>query len=131
MSRTEHTVQVASVSYFYLYEGRSGQTYNISGHNEIENIEMVRLLCAILSRELGCQPLDKLITFVKDRPGHDRYYALDASRIASELGWKAKHGLEEGLEMTVRWYLDHEQWLQSCINGQYLQYYEQVYGDRV
>jgi dTDP-glucose 4,6-dehydratase len=114
-----------------FHKGRSGQTYNISGHTEIENIEMVRLLCAILSRELGCQPLDKLITFVKDRPGHDRHYALDASRIASELGWKAKYRLEEGLEMTVRWYLDHEQWLQSCINGQYLRYYEQVYGDRV
>jgi dTDP-glucose 4,6-dehydratase len=113
-----------------FHEGKTGLTYNIGGHNEIENIELVRILCDTLTRLLGCEPLDRLIKFVKDRPGHDRRYAIDASFIESELGWRPAFDFQEGLEKTVRWYLDNEGWLEDCVSGQYSKYYEQMYGNR-
>ncbi len=113
-----------------FHRGKSGETYNIGGHNEITNIELVRLICRILDDLLGGGPYERLITFVKDRPGHDRRYAIDASYIEHQLGWVPQHTFDNGIRKTVQWYLDHEDWLESCISGQYLKYYEEMYDKR-
>ncbi len=113
-----------------FHQGRSGHTYNIGGNNEIENIALVRAVCRILDEVLGGGPRADLIRFVTDRPGHDRRYAIDASRIKRELGWSPAHTFEDGLRRTVKWYLDNDDWLQSCVTGQYLEYYEKMYANR-
>ena len=113
-----------------FHQGKSGETYNIGGHNEITNIALVRLICRIIDDVLGGEPHERLISFVKDRPGHDRRYAIDASYIQSELGWTPQHTFDKGIRKTVQWYLDHEDWLESCISGQYLKYYEEMYDKR-
>jgi len=113
-----------------FHRGQSGETYNIGGHNEIANIELVRKICGLLDEFLGGGPREDLITFVKDRPGHDRRYAIDASKIDRELDWRPRNSFEEGLRRTVKWYLDNEQWLNNCINGSYLKYYEEMYLNR-
>ncbi len=113
-----------------FHSGSSGQTYNIGGHNEIENVKIVRKICRIMDEMLGGEPRERLITFVTDRPGHDRRYAIDASHIQEELGWKPSFTFEEGLRRTVKWYLDNEDWMENCITGQYLQYYEKMYSNR-
>jgi len=95
--------------------GRNGETYNVGGHNEWANIRIVELICDLideLAPQLGGSSR-KLITFVKDRPGHDRRYAIDASKIESELGWKPAHTFERGLRETVRWYLEHQEWVET------------------
>ena len=114
-----------------FHRGESGRTYTIGGDSEMKNIDLVKLLCAIIAETLGRPPFDDLITFVEDRPGHDRRYAIDATRISADLNWCPRHGLRDGLETTVRWYLDHEDWLASCVSGEYLTYYEKNYGHRV
>jgi dTDP-glucose 4,6-dehydratase len=94
-----------------LDKGRIGRSYNIGGENEARNIDLVRMICAILDRERPeAAPHDRLISFVADRPGHDARYAIDPTRIREELGWRPSVTLEEGLEKTVRWYLDNEAW---------------------
>ena len=111
-------------------EGVIGETYNIGGHNEWKNIDLVELLCDLMDEELG-QPLGQskqLITFVKDRQGHDRRYAIDAQKIADELGWKPSVDFKEGLRHTVRWYLENEVWLNSVTSGTYQHYYNEQYG---
>jgi len=113
-----------------FHKGRSGETYNVGGHNEIENIELVKLLCRTLDEILGGGPREKLIRFVKDRPGHDRRYAIDPSYIQKELGWTPRHNFEQGLRLTVQWYLDHQEWLEGCLSGEYLKYYEMMYSNR-
>ena len=113
-----------------FHKGAKGKTYNIGGHNEIENIAIVRTLCAILDELVGGEPHERLITFVKDRLGHDRRYAIDASFIDKELGWKPQHTFEQGIRATVKWYLDHSKWLSDCISGDYLKYYDQMYSKR-
>jgi len=113
-----------------FHKGESGLTYNIGGHNEIRNIDLVRLVCRILDQLVGGDPKEKLITFVKDRPGHDRRYAIDASFIQEKLGWKPQYRFEDGLRKTVQWYLDNEKWLSDCISGAYLQYYQKMYQNR-
>ena len=113
-----------------FHEGKSGKTYNVGGHSEIENIKLVRLLCRLLDEMLGGGPREKLITFVKDRPGHDRRYAIDPSLIANELGWKPSYKLEDGLRKTIKWYIDNSQWLEKCVSGEYLRYYEMMYAGR-
>jgi dTDP-glucose 4,6-dehydratase len=105
-----------------LREGAPGEVYNIGGSNELENIALVRLLL----RELGKG--EDLITFVPDRPGHDRRYAIDAGKIRRELGWAPRHGFAEGLAATVRWYLDHRAWWEKIRSGEYRDYYERMYG---
>lgn len=115
-----------------FHRGENGRTYNIGGHNEWKNIDLVRLLCRIMDRNTG-QPegtSEKLITFVKDRAGHDLRYAIDASRIERELGWKPSLDFEKGLELTVSWYLGNEDWLKQVTSGDYLHYYEQQYHQR-
>jgi len=110
--------------------GESGETYNIGGHNEVENLELVRTLCRLLDECLGGGPREELIEFVTDRPGHDRRYAIDASHIQQQLGWKPSVTFEQGLGRTIDWYLQHEAWLRDCTSGEYRRYYEQMYHDR-
>lgn len=100
-----------------LTHGRDGETYNIGGHNEWANLRIVELICDLVDEmkpELG-GGTRKLITFVKDRPGHDRRYAIDASKMERELGWKPAHTFEQGIRETVRWYLDHQDWVQAVL----------------
>ncbi|MGK6350234.1 dTDP-glucose 4,6-dehydratase [Parapedobacter sp. DT-150] len=113
-----------------FHKAASGETYNIGGHNEWKNIDLIRLLCSILDRKLGRATGEsaKLITFVKDRAGHDLRYAIDASKLKRDLGWEPSLQFEEGLEKTVDWYLANEAWLQDVTSGHYQQYYEAQYG---
>jgi dTDP-glucose 4,6-dehydratase len=105
-----------------LERGRVGETYNIGGNAEARNIDLVKTLCAILDRLLPDsphRPHARLVTFVPDRPGHDRRYAIDAGKIAAELGWRPKHSLARGLERTVRWYLENRAWWQAILDRKY------------
>ncbi|MEI6488570.1 MAG: dTDP-glucose 4,6-dehydratase [Bacteroidota bacterium] len=115
-----------------LHQAKSGTTYNIGGHNEWTNIDLIRLLCNImdkkLKRETGASA--KLITFVKDRAGHDLRYAIDSSKLQKELGWTPSLQFEEGLERTVDWYLTNEEWLNNVTSGTYKTYYEEQYVKR-
>ncbi len=113
-------------------KGKPGQTYNVGGINEWKNIDLIRLLCRIMDSKLQYPAgySESLITFVKDRAGHDMRYAIDASKIQNELGWKPEHKFEEGLEKTVDWYLSNQQWLKNVTSGDYLKYYEQQYEKR-
>ena len=112
-----------------FYEGKNHETYNIGGFNEWQNIELVKLLCQKMDSKLGrvAGESEKLITYVKDRPGHDLRYAIDASKINRELGWKPSVTFEEGLEQTIDWFLANEAWLQSVTSGDYAKYYEKQY----
>ena len=114
------------------HEGRNGETYNIGGFNEWQNIELIRLLCKTMDKKLNRADgeSEKLITYIKDRPGHDRRYAIDASKINKELGWKPSVTFEEGLDKTVDWYLANEQWLNDVTSGHYQHYYSSQYANR-
>jgi len=101
-------------------KGEIGETYNIGGHNEKQNIEVVKTICKILDQKVPRErPYEELITFVKDRPGHDVRYAIDASKIQRELGWTPEETFETGLEKTVQWYLDNEAWWRAVQDGSY------------
>lgn len=115
-----------------LHKGKIGETYNIGGNNEWRNIDLVKLLCAIMDDSLG-RPKgqsERLITFVKDRSGHDLRYAIDASKLKKELGWEPSLQFEEGLKRTVDWYLQNEEWIDRVTSGQYQQYYAEQYVKR-
>ncbi|WP_170855337.1 GDP-mannose 4,6-dehydratase, partial [Escherichia coli] len=114
----------ARALYKVATEGESGETYNIGGHNERQNIDVVRTICSILDKVVEQKPATishfaDLITFVKDRPGHDLRYAIDASKIARDLGWVPEETFESGIEKTVRWYLDNPTWWQRVLDGSY------------
>lgn len=115
-----------------FHQGSSGETYNIGGHNEWKNIDLIRLMCSIMDRKLGRETgtSEKLITYVKDRAGHDLRYAIDSSKLQRELGWTPSLQFEEGLEKTVDWYLQNEEWLKNVTSGDYQKYYEEQYTKR-
>ncbi len=121
----------AAIDLIY-HKGKDGDTYNIGGNNEWTNIDLIRLLCKImddkLSREKGTS--EKLITYVKDRAGHDLRYAIDSSKLQKELDWMPSLQFEEGLEKTIDWYLENEEWLNNVTSGDYLKYYEEQYENR-
>ncbi len=112
-----------------FHNGKLGETYNIGGFNEWQNIDLIRLLCTIMDKKLNRNTgeSEKLITYVTDRPGHDKRYAIDATKLNTELGWKPSLQFEEGLEKTVDWYLENEAWLNNVTSGEYLQYYIKQY----
>ncbi len=112
-----------------FHEGKNAETYNIGGFNEWKNIDLVRLLCQQMDEKLGREKgeSEKLITFITDRPGHDRRYAIDATKINGELGWKPSVTFEEGLSETIDWYLQNEEWLRHVTSGDYQKYYEGQY----
>jgi len=109
-----------------------GETYNIGGHNEWKNIDLIRVLCKVMDKKLGRADgeSEQLITFVKDRAGHDMRYAIDATKIKNELGWEPSLQFEEGIEKTVDWYLANEEWMNHITSGDYLKYYEDQYKNR-
>jgi len=116
-----------------LEKGGVGETYNIGGNCEKANIDIVRTICAIMDEifpDSPYMPHSSLIAFVKDRPGHDRRYAMDASRIMRQLGWTPLMSFDEGLRVTIRWYLDHPEWVDSIRTGEYLKWIEKNYGQR-
>ena len=115
-----------------FHKGKNEETYNIGGFNEWRNIDLVKLLIKQMDEALG-NPIgtsESLITYVKDRPGHDRRYAIDADKINKELGWKPTVTFEEGLKETIKWYLENTDWLQNITSGNYKQYYQNMYANR-
>lgn len=115
-----------------FHQGKSGETYNIGGNNEWKNIDLIHKLCEVMDKKLNRArgKSASLITFVKDRAGHDLRYAIDSSKIMKELGWKPTVNFEQGLEKTVDWYLSNEEWLNEIVSGEYRKYYELMYKDR-
>jgi dTDP-glucose 4,6-dehydratase len=115
-----------------FHTAKAGSTYNIGGHNEWKNIDLIRLLCRIMDQKLGrdAGSSEQLITFVTDRAGHDLRYAIDASKLKNELGWEPSLQFEEGLEKTVDWYLANENWLNEVTSGHYQAYYQEQYAKR-
>ena len=107
-----------------IHKGRVGEVYNVGGHNEMRNIDIVKLICRTLGKP------ESLITYVTDRKGHDMRYAIDPSKIHAELGWLPETKFEDGIQKTIQWYLDNREWWETIISGEYQNYYEKMYGDR-
>lgn len=114
------------------HQGELGETYNIGGNNEWKNIELIKLLCKVMDRKLGREEgtSANLITYVKDRAGHDLRYAIDSSKIQKELGWEPSVTFEQGLELTIDWYLDNQEWMDQITSGEYQKYYSEMYENR-
>lgn len=115
-----------------IKKGKPGETYNIGGNNEVKNLDLVHLLCDLmdeLAPDLPVQPAKTLITFVKDRAGHDRRYAIDATKIRDELGWEPQETVQSGLRKTIQWYLANRDWWQPLLSQEYQDYYAQAYGE--
>lgn len=112
-----------------FHKGRKGETYNVGGFNEWKNIDLTKLLCQLMDKKLNRPEgtSEKLITFVKDRPGHDLRYAIDATKINQELGWEPSVTFEKGLEKTIDWYFDNQEWLDHVTSGDYMEYYKKQY----
>lgn len=121
----DHAVAIDLV----FHQGKNHETYNIGGFNEWKNIDLVKVLCQIMDAKLGREAGEsaKLITYVKDRPGHDLRYAIDANKINKELGWTPSVTFEQGLEATIDWYLNNQEWLNNVTSGEYEKYYEKMY----
>lgn len=108
-----------------LRKGKIGEIYNVGGHNERTNLEVVKTILKALNKP------ESLIRFVKDRPGHDRRYAIDPSKLENELGWKPEYTFDTGIQKTIQWYLDNEEWWKNILNGEYMNYFEKQYGNRL
>ncbi|MGN1054856.1 MAG: dTDP-glucose 4,6-dehydratase, partial [Erysipelotrichaceae bacterium] len=119
-----HVYDHCSAIDLVIRNGRNGDVYNIGGHNERHNIDVVKTIL----KEVG-KP-ESLITYVTDRKGHDLRYAIDPSKITNELGWKPKYNFDSGIKETVKWYIDHEDWMKEITSGDYISYYEKMYGNR-
>jgi len=115
-----------------FHQGKVGETYNIGGHNEWTNIDLIKLLCKLMDEKLGRSSgsSEQLISYVKDRAGHDMRYAIDATKISNELGWQPSLQFEEGLSKTIDWYLENKSWLDNITSGEYVNYYQTQYSER-
>ncbi|MBD98593.1 MAG: dTDP-glucose 4,6-dehydratase [Verrucomicrobia bacterium] len=115
-----------------FHNAQNGETYNIGGNNEWKNIDLIKILCKIMDQRLGREvgASEKLITYVKDRQGHDKRYAIDATKLKNKLSWEPSITFEEGIEITVDWYLENEDWLNNVTSGAYQSYYEEQYKNR-
>ncbi|MEW6679301.1 MAG: dTDP-glucose 4,6-dehydratase [Pseudomonadota bacterium] len=124
---TDHCSAIREV----LAQGRLGETYNVGGWNEMPNIEIVKIVCALLDemKPDPAGPYERLLTYVKDRPGHDRRYAIDAGKIHRELGWKPAETFETGIRKTVQWYLEHMHWVENVASGEYRKWLNKQYGN--
>jgi dTDP-glucose 4,6-dehydratase len=120
----------AAAIHLIYRKGKHGETYNIGGHNEWRNIDLIHLMCRLMDEKLGRPEGSsaELITFVKDRAGHDMRYAIDAGKIERELGWTPSVTFEEGLSQTIDWYLSHQEWMDRVTSGAYQEYYSKMYG---
>lgn len=127
---TDHCEALLAV----VAKGELGETYNIGGNNEKQNLEIVNAVCSIMQEKRGnlvnSQPRSSLIKFVRDRPGHDRRYAIDASKIKEKLGWEPSVSFEQGIRLTVEWYLENQEWVSSIMDGSYREYYKSMYEGR-
>ena len=121
----------AAIDVIY-HNGADGETFNIGGHNEWKNIDLIKVLIRVMDKKLGREPgsSESLITYVTDRAGHDLRYAIDSSKLQNQLGWEPSLQFEEGIEKTVDWYLENQEWLDSTTSGSYQKYYDEMYGDR-
>ena len=108
-----------------IHKGREGEVYNIGGHNERTNLEVVKTILKALDKP------ESLIRFVTDRPGHDMRYAIDPTKIETELGWKPKYNFDTGIEQTIQWYLDNQDWWKNILSGEYSSYFDKMYGNRL
>ena len=122
---TDHVVAIDVI----FHKGKLGETYNIGGFNEWKNIDLIKVMIKIVDRMLGREEgsSDKLITYVKDRAGHDLRYAIDSSKLKNELGWEPSLQFEEGIEKTVKWYLENKEWMDNVASGDYQEYYKKMY----
>jgi len=125
-----YVIDHASAIDVILHKGKIGDTYNVGGHNEWTNIDLIKLLCALMDEKLGnaAGTSEQLISFVKDRAGHDLRYAIDATKLKDELGWVPSVTFEEGLSKTIDWYLENKDWLEQVTSGNYANYYKSLYG---
>jgi dTDP-glucose 4,6-dehydratase len=114
------------------HKGATGETFNIGGHNEWKNIDLIKVMCKVMDKKLGREAgtSEKLITYVTDRAGHDLRYAIDSTKLQDELGWKPSLQFEEGIEKTIDWYMQNEDWLKNVTTGAYQAYYDKMYKDR-
>lgn len=112
-----------------FHNGNLGDTYNIGGFNEWKNIDLIKVICRVMDKKLGRElgTSEKLITYVKDRAGHDLRYAIDSTKLSNELGWKPSLQFEEGIEKTINWYMDNQEWMDNIISGDYQEYYKDMY----
>ncbi len=121
----------AAIDVIY-HGGATGETFNIGGHNEWTNIDLIKVICKVMDEKLGREAgtSEKLITYVTDRAGHDLRYAIDSTKLQNELGWKPSLQFEEGIDLTIEWYLNNQGWLDNVTSGNYQKYYDEMYGNR-